>query len=69
MKTDIVIVVVGVALFGLVWIGWQSFDRIRVEDQKHRNVVCTLDAKECADGTFVGRIPPRCDFAPCPRGR
>ncbi len=30
--------------------------------------VCTMDAKLCADGTAVGRIPPDCDFAPCPSG-
>jgi hypothetical protein len=29
-------------------------------------VACTLDAKICPDGTAVGRIPPDCDFAPCP---
>lgn len=29
-------------------------------------VACTMDAKECPDGSFVGRIPPKCDFAPCP---
>lgn len=28
--------------------------------------VCTLDAKLCTDGTAVGRVPPDCDFAPCP---
>ncbi|MFA7394999.1 MAG: TspO/MBR family protein [Candidatus Paceibacterota bacterium] len=29
-------------------------------------IVCTMDAKQCPDGSFVGRIPPDCDFAPCP---
>jgi hypothetical protein len=29
-------------------------------------VACTRDAKVCADGTTVGRVPPACDFAPCP---
>jgi len=28
--------------------------------------VCTQDAKICPDGSAVGRIPPRCDFAACP---
>ncbi len=27
---------------------------------------CTLDAKLCPDGSAVGRIPPACEFAPCP---
>lgn len=29
-------------------------------------VSCTKEAKVCPDGSVVGRIPPRCDFAPCP---
>lgn len=28
--------------------------------------VCTMEAKECPDGSFVGRSGPNCDFAPCP---
>lgn len=27
---------------------------------------CTLDTKICPDGSSVGRIPPTCEFAPCP---
>lgn len=29
-------------------------------------VFCTMDAKLCPDGSYVGRIPPECNFAPCP---
>ena len=30
-------------------------------------VLCTADAKRCPDGkTYVGRIGPDCEFAPCP---
>lgn len=28
--------------------------------------ICTMDAKQCPDGSWVGRQPPRCEFAPCP---
>lgn len=28
-------------------------------------VYCTMDAKLCPDGTSVGRVGPKCDFAPC----
>lgn len=35
--------------------------------QKVSNEVsCTLEAKICPDGTSVGRVPPSCEFAPCP---
>jgi hypothetical protein len=29
-------------------------------------VMCTADVKECSDGTYVARVPPSCEFAPCP---
>ena len=29
-------------------------------------VFCTADARACPDGSFVGRVPPDCSFAPCP---
>jgi len=29
-------------------------------------VACTMDAKQCPDGSYVGRVPPKCDFAACP---
>ena len=28
-------------------------------------VACTMDALECPDGSYVGRIAPDCEFAPC----
>ncbi len=27
---------------------------------------CTMEAKLCPNGTSVGRVPPNCDFTPCP---
>lgn len=32
-------------------------------------VFCTMDAKLCPDGSSVGRIPPNCDFSPCPNSK
>ena len=29
-------------------------------------VVCTADAKQCSDGSYVSRIAPNCQFAECP---
>jgi len=29
-------------------------------------IFCTQDAKLCPDGSSVGRLPPSCNFAPCP---
>jgi hypothetical protein len=30
------------------------------------SVVCTMEAKMCPDGSYVGRTGPHCAFAPCP---
>lgn len=30
------------------------------------DVICTMDAMICPDGTSVGRTGPDCEFAPCP---
>jgi len=29
-------------------------------------VVCTMEAKLCPDGSYVGRSGPKCEFAACP---
>lgn len=29
-------------------------------------VACTLEAKLCPDGSYVGRTGPNCEFAACP---
>lgn len=29
-------------------------------------VFCTMEAKQCPDGSYVGRQGPKCEFAPCP---
>jgi len=29
-------------------------------------VACTMEAKECPDGSFVGRVGPDCEFEQCP---
>jgi hypothetical protein len=29
-------------------------------------VACTMEAKLCPDGSYVGRTGPDCEFSPCP---
>lgn len=29
-------------------------------------VACTMEAKQCSDGSYVGRTGPKCEFAACP---
>lgn len=30
-------------------------------------IVCTLEARLCPDGSYVGRTGPNCEFAECPQ--
>jgi cyclophilin family peptidyl-prolyl cis-trans isomerase len=36
-----------------------------LSDKSDNVIFCTEDAKVCADGSTVSRIPPKCEFAPC----
>lgn len=48
-----------------------TVDQIVIElqagsDDPAQPVACTMDAKMCPDGSYVGRVGPNCEFAPCP---
>ena len=34
--------------------------------QKPNQKACTMEAKQCTDGSYVGRSGPNCEFAKCP---
>lgn len=36
--------------------------------KKENQTTCTMVAKLCPDGSYVGRSGPNCEFAPCPKG-
>lgn len=36
------------------------------QEDEEEAVFCTMDAKACPDGSYVGRQWPNCEFAPCP---
>jgi hypothetical protein len=61
MKKSLIILIILIVLAG-VWLGLR-FLIIGNEEP----VVCTMDAKECPDGSYVGRVPPKCEFMPCPK--
>lgn len=45
---------------------WGFWSRIFHFQQTQKEVVCTMDAKLCPDGSYVGRTGPNCEFKPCP---
>ncbi|MEI8337967.1 MAG: hypothetical protein WCF92_02360 [bacterium] len=34
-----------------------------------KGVICTMEAKQCADGSYVGRTGPNCEFTSCPKSK
>ncbi|EKE19358.1 MAG: hypothetical protein ACD_9C00041G0002, partial [uncultured bacterium] len=37
------------------------------ESEVKTDVACTMEAKLCEDGSYVGRTGPNCEFATCPQ--
>ncbi len=66
---DIIIVLTCIAiLILLTFIGWQFVipaPALAPTDNGDNAVACTMDARECPDGSFVGRTGPNCEFV-CP---
>jgi len=58
-KTLIILIILLVILTG-IWFG------LKFLIGGKEPVACTMDAKQCPDGSYVGRVAPNCEFAPCP---
>lgn len=43
----------------------QNINTQKANKKNDSLVVCTMDVKQCADGSFVSRMPPDCKFAAC----
>lgn len=54
------------ALFALIIVGAAALAFVVLGNQEP--VACTMEAKLCPDGSYVGRTGPNCEFAPCPTG-
>lgn len=51
-----------IVLAGAVFLVWVKLAKAP------ETVYCPQDARQCPDGSYVGRIAPSCDFAACPSG-
>jgi hypothetical protein len=69
MKYNIIVAFVTVAV-GAFALGWQVqheegiFGQTPSPSPSQR--ACTEEARLCPDGSYVGRMGPNCEFAPCP---
>lgn len=66
MKKLIILIVIIL----IVIAGWLVYERLTTigpgSTVTPETGVCTMDAKLCPDGSYVGRVPPTCEFAACP---
>ncbi len=60
----ITLVIVIFILGGLFYI--YNPEPVEIGNNEEENVVCTMDALLCPDGSYVGRVPPDCQFEACP---
>ena len=65
MRTYAIVIIVLLLVGGGIY-AYSTRDSVTVDNGAA--VVCTLDAKLCPDGSYVGRTGPNCEFAACPIG-
>jgi hypothetical protein len=39
---------------------------LKISKKESSQIACTMDAKMCSDGSYVGRTGPKCEFTECP---
>lgn len=68
-RKNTIIAVILVAIAGaIVYSMWAVVERRVAKNEKENpGVVCAADTTQCADGTWVGRSGPQCQFV-CPTG-
>jgi len=67
-KTILTVVVLIVLVFAgaMYYRSQKMIDETNAPPVEEEGVACTMDAKQCPDGSYVGRTGPDCEFAPCP---
>ncbi len=60
----VALTVAGVLVVGGVAAG--SYYLWQKSDVNKNQTACTMEAKQCADGSYVSRVGPNCEFAECP---
>lgn len=57
--TIVLAIIFSIAIFGV----WSMFGGTKNNQEA---TYCTMEAKQCPDGSYVGRSGPNCEFAKCP---
>lgn len=67
-RTELVIALIlaGIFLIAGYFLYKQYFPKVESVLPTPPSKACTLEAKMCPDGSYVGRAGPNCEFSPCP---
>ena len=60
------IVPITAVIIGVIILGGGIGGYVYLKNKQVKPIACTADAKQCSDGSYVSRIPPKCEFAECP---
>lgn len=66
-RKNLVLLALIFAWCALIWV-ITMVKMARAEDLPQLPLACTMEAKQCPDGSYVSRTGPDCEFAPCPGG-
>ena len=55
-----------ITIIAIIAIGAGTYLYINKKTVNSLPIVCTMEAKLCPDGSYVGRTGPNCEFPPCP---
>ena len=66
-KVILIFCVLALLLGGILYLVYPTPQEYgQIPNKPEEPVLCTMDAKQCSDGSYVGRSGPKCEFAPCP---
>ncbi len=68
-KNNIKYILIVVILAAIVGGGILAYQYRWMPKKELNNIICTMEAKLCPDGSYVGRTGPNCEFAPCPTAK
>lgn len=69
MKNSIIILIIVAAVFAIgifMYMNNPAPAEYQNGPEEEEAVFCTQEAMLCPDGSYVGRVPPTCEFAQCP---
>ncbi len=66
MQKTFLLILGVVILSGAIFLIWDKEVPTVNTNQNPEPVACTMEAKLCPDGSYVGRTGPKCEFTACP---